>query len=106
MTPQHQLMPSSPAYAWMMSAGILIGALFWHRRAKGNPDLLIIYIGALCGAFMGAKLAYLIAEGWLDEGRRIAVATVVETWGSAPRRRAALPQSRSSPSRCTRPSRW
>ncbi len=26
-----------------------------------------------------------IAEGWLDEGRRIAVATVVETWGSAPR---------------------
>lgn len=62
-------MPSSPAYAWMMSAGILIGALFWHRRAKGNPDLLIIYIGALCGAFMGAKLAYLIAEGWLDVGK-------------------------------------
>ena len=26
-----------------------------------------------------------IAEGWLDEGRKIAVATVVETWGSAPR---------------------
>lgn len=62
-------MPSSPAYAWMMSAGILIGALFWHRRAKGNPDLLIIYIGALCGAFMGAKLAYLIAEGWMDIGK-------------------------------------
>ncbi|MGI6852919.1 XdhC family protein [Mesorhizobium sp. 1B3] len=26
-----------------------------------------------------------IAEGWLDDGRHVAVATVVETWGSAPR---------------------
>lgn len=26
-----------------------------------------------------------IAEGWLDDGRNVAVATVVETWGSAPR---------------------
>ncbi len=27
-----------------------------------------------------------IALGWLDEGRKIALATVIETWGSAPRR--------------------
>lgn len=27
----------------------------------------------------------IIAEGWLDEGRQVAVATVIETWGSAPR---------------------
>jgi len=26
-----------------------------------------------------------IAEAWLEEGRKVAVATVVETWGSAPR---------------------
>lgn len=26
-----------------------------------------------------------IAENWLREGRRVALATVVETWGSAPR---------------------
>lgn len=50
----------------MMVAGILIGAVFWYRRAQGQSELLLIYLGALVGGFAGAKIAYLLAEGWRD----------------------------------------
>jgi phosphatidylglycerol:prolipoprotein diacylglycerol transferase len=65
-SPQHQLIPGSAAYATLMAAGILIGAVFWYRRSKGQSDLLLIYLGALVGGFVGAKIAYLLAEGWLE----------------------------------------
>ncbi len=64
--PQHQLLPGSPVYAACMAAGILISAIFWYRRSKGQSDLLLIYLGALIGGFAGAKIAYLLAEGWLE----------------------------------------
>jgi len=49
-----------------MAAGILIGAVYWYRRSRGQSDLLLIYLGALVGGFAGAKIAYLLAEGWLE----------------------------------------
>jgi prolipoprotein diacylglyceryltransferase len=65
-TPQHQLLPGSPAYAALMAAGLLIGAVYWYRHSRGQNDLLLIYLGALVGGFAGAKIAYLLAEGWLE----------------------------------------
>ncbi len=59
-------MPGSTAYAAFMAAGILIGAVFWYRRSQGQSGLLLIYLGALIGGFAGAKIAYLLAEGWLE----------------------------------------
>ncbi len=64
--PSHKLLPGSAAYAALMAGGILIGAIFWYRRSQGQSHLLLIYLGALVGGFTGAKIAYLLAEGWLD----------------------------------------
>lgn len=66
---QHVLVPGGAAYSLLMMTGILVAAVFWYRRVKGEPQMLAIFAGALGGAFAGAKLAYLLAEGWADFGR-------------------------------------
>jgi len=61
-----------------MLAGIFVSIFFWSRLAKGDSRLVFIYIAALAGAFLGAKLVYLGAEGWLhwrDKDRWIQFAT-------------------------------
>jgi phosphatidylglycerol---prolipoprotein diacylglyceryl transferase len=61
-----------------MLAGICVSILFWSRLARRDSRLLLIYLGALGGAFLGAKLVYLAAEGWLhwhDENRWVQLAT-------------------------------
>src|SRR4051812_28849688 len=58
------LAPASP-YSWLMLAGIAVTLLFWRRLARRDERLLIIYVAALTSAFVGAKLVYLAAEGWL-----------------------------------------
>lgn len=61
-------MQPSP-YGWLMLAGIAVSAFFWTRLARRDDRLLILYISALVGAFLGAKVAYLLAEGWRDFGQ-------------------------------------
>jgi len=55
-------------YTWLLFAGLVISFLFWRRRARQDKRLLFIYGAALVGAFFGAKLVYLFAEGWLHFG--------------------------------------
>jgi phosphatidylglycerol:prolipoprotein diacylglycerol transferase len=70
--------PQSTAYGWLMLAGILVSILFWSRVARRDERLVLIYVAALAGAFLGAKIVYVGAEGWLhwhDENRWIVLAT-------------------------------
>jgi phosphatidylglycerol:prolipoprotein diacylglycerol transferase len=57
-------MMTSP-YSWLMLAGIGVSVVFWLRLARRDERLLVIYFSALVSAFLGAKLVYLAAEGWM-----------------------------------------
>jgi phosphatidylglycerol:prolipoprotein diacylglycerol transferase len=61
-----------------MLAGIFVSIFLWSRVAQRDSRLVLIYIAALAGAFLGAKIIYLAAEGWLhwhDANRWIVLAT-------------------------------
>jgi phosphatidylglycerol:prolipoprotein diacylglycerol transferase len=65
----------SPIYLTMLLVGIGIGALYWIRQSKRDSRLPLVYFGGLVGAFLGAKLAFLFAEGWLhfDHPQRLLI---------------------------------
>jgi phosphatidylglycerol:prolipoprotein diacylglycerol transferase len=61
-----------------MLAGIAVSLAAWRRLAKRDSRLVAIYLAGLVGAFFGAKIVYLLAEGWLhfrDPDRWIVLAT-------------------------------
>lgn len=71
------LSASSP-YRWTMLGAILLSATLFFLRTRRDPHLLVVYVGALGGAFIGAKLAYLLAEGaaaWPSPQRWLLLAT-------------------------------
>lgn len=62
-------MNASPSpYGLLMLLGIGISVFLWSRLAKRDDRLLLVYVGGLCGAFIGAKIVYIAAEGWLHFG--------------------------------------
>jgi phosphatidylglycerol:prolipoprotein diacylglycerol transferase len=56
----------SPFYTLFLLAGIAGGAIFWSRLAKRDDRMMSVYIAALIGAFLGAKIAYVFSEGLAD----------------------------------------
>ena len=52
-------------YPALLLAGIALSFVTWRRLAGQDPRLPVIYAAALVSAFAGAKLAYLLAGGWL-----------------------------------------
>src|SRR3954452_25535905 len=59
-------MPSGRSpYTLLLAAGILVSLVIWIRLGRSEPRLITVYLGALLGAFTGAKIVYLLAEGWL-----------------------------------------
>src|SRR5215204_822482 len=60
--------PGSTAYGWFALMAVVISVVLWSRLVRGDRRLLFIYISALTGAFIGAKLVYFAAEGWLYLG--------------------------------------
>src|SRR5436305_1989049 len=55
-------------YSVLMALAVAASFLFWRRLARRSEPLLAIYLAALAGAFVGAKVVYLFAEGWMHFG--------------------------------------
>ena len=66
-------MGSGWVYPLLAIVGIVGSSLVWSRLLRDRPQaqdhrLIYIYLAALAGAFLGAKAAYLFAEGWVVWG--------------------------------------
>ncbi len=62
----HYLLPPAGSYALLLAVGLAVSALAFWRSQRRQPELGVVFLGGLCGAFIGAKIAYLFAEGFLD----------------------------------------
>ena len=67
------VLSGSPTYALLSIAAVVASALVWDRffRRRAAPRdgrLALVFIAALSGAFLGAKIAFLVAEGWHQRG--------------------------------------
>jgi len=65
-------MTGSPVYFFILIGMIVLSGFLWTRKFRsreGGKDLFVIYLGGLIGAFAGAKVVFLLAEGWASIGR-------------------------------------
>lgn len=65
-------------YTMLVGTGLLVSALWWSRLVKrqgGDRRLPVVYACGLLGALVGAKAAFLLAEGWAFRGDTVALLT-------------------------------
>lgn len=51
-----------------MITGLVVGLIFWLRLSRHENSTVGLYVAALAGAFLGAKLVFLVCEGWMSWG--------------------------------------
>jgi phosphatidylglycerol:prolipoprotein diacylglycerol transferase len=49
-------------YGLVTFAGFIIGGWVWARRFRSTPESFSIFVGAIIGAYSGAKILFLLAE--------------------------------------------
>ncbi|MGE3312415.1 MAG: prolipoprotein diacylglyceryl transferase [Limisphaerales bacterium] len=54
------------SYSLWMVAGVVLSCVLWVRAGRRDPRLPVLFLAGLLGAFLGAKIVYLLAEGWRD----------------------------------------
>ena len=68
-TVPHSLVPGGGIVYWVLVMVALFATLaWWSRRFRSDPRLVQVFAGAVVGAFLGAKLVYFLAEGWMTWG--------------------------------------
>ena len=65
---QHEILSRGVPYVGLMLLAITLTVIYWGKKARGDQRLLAVYVGGLVSAFVGAKLVFLLAEGWLYLG--------------------------------------
>lgn len=58
----HTVLPFHPAAATLTALGLVVSLLLWSRVAKRQPQSIIIAIGGLAGALVGAKIGFWLGE--------------------------------------------
>ncbi|MEM7011752.1 MAG: prolipoprotein diacylglyceryl transferase family protein [Verrucomicrobiota bacterium] len=71
MPPQvdHALLPGSGVYRAIMVGGLLVSFLLWLKFVRRDRRMIAVYLGAVLGGFTGAKIVFVLAEGWLFWGK-------------------------------------
>jgi len=55
-------------YSALVVASLALGLVFWLRLSRRDGSTVGLYVAALAGAFLGAKLVFLVCEGWESWG--------------------------------------